>query len=466
VSEPVVVTGGSIAALACADTLAGAGRRVEALIPERGVGGGFAAMRRDGRGLELGVRLLELRYEGVAAGAVPALRDYHPGIGGHRAYTPLIADWVAERAGDRLVETERPRMVLDGRVVDDLYFTTDPTVLRDALDDAERAEIAAQARYAAETEGDAGVLAAGRAAELGSMTLAEASKACHGSAFHERFAEPYAAKIVPGGTSAVLAALRRKTWIPLFWPRTLAQACGGGDVAFAPDRPFHTIAGGGAGQIVDILLERLEAHPLVDLRTVGVLQEIAPANGAGVRLRFSDGGTVHARRPVIGNAPAELFAAANIDYAPDKARSVVVWLEADEADLLWVPALLNVVDPGVPIARISSGGWGAAPGRRILTAELTHDQDPATAAPALQAALTRYGILAPGATADVVFAAAAPTFALPSAANVQRFAAAHAQLDELALEADIVGGACDFAADALNEQIVQALKLTEERTSC
>ncbi|MBJ7520579.1 MAG: hypothetical protein JHC84_12865 [Solirubrobacteraceae bacterium] len=462
--EAIVVTGGSMAALATADALASAGQSVELLVPAKGVGAGFAPMRKDGRALELGVRLLELHYEGAEAEQVPPLAEYHPEIGGHRPFTPLVHDWIAERAGDRLVEAERARMAIDGRVVDDLYFTTDPSVLHDALSDDERAVIAAEARHAAEVEGDAGLLAPERAADLAAMNLDEASIACHGAAFHARLAEPYAAKVLAGGTSAVLATLRRKAWVPLFWPRTLAQACGDETIAFHPDRPFHTITGGGAGQIVDILMERLGAHPHVEVRTVGALEAVAPANGSGVRFEFSDAGTIHAKRPVIGNAPAELFGAAGIEYAPAKARTVILWIEVEDADLLWAPALLNVVDADCPVLRVSSGGSAAGPAQRILTVELAHDQDPATAEPAVRDALERFGVIREGARFTVAMAAAAPTFALPTAENVERFARARDELRARGLDADIVGGAADFAADALNEQIVQALKVTEERS--
>lgn len=452
-----------MAALAAADTLATEGHAVELLLPAKGVGAGFAPMRKDGRALELGVRLLELHYEGAERDAIPPLADYHPHIGGHRPYTPLIHDWVVERVNGDLVETGRPRMVLDGRVVDDLYFTTDPAALREAVGPQERATFAAEAERAAAVLGDAGMLGPDHAGELDEISLHDASVASHGPAFHARFAEPYAAKVLAGGTSSVLASLRRKAWVPLFWPRTLAEACNDGELRFHPDRPFHTIAGGGTGRLVDVLLGRLRAHPAVTMRTAGALEAVAPANGRGVRMEFSDAGTVLASRPVIGNPPAELFAAAGIDYAPEKARTVIVWLEADEADLLWAPALLNVVDPDCPVLRVSSGGEAAAPSRRILTVELAHDSDPQAAQPAVRDALVRFGVLRDGAAPGVVMAAAAPTFALPTAGNVARFTAARTELDELGLDADIVGGAADFAADALNEQVVQALRLTEAR---
>lgn len=462
-TDPITVTGGSIAALACADTFAAAGLSVRLLLPRKGAGGGFAPMRREGRGLELGVRLFELAYEGVEEDDIPPLADYEPAIGHHRAYTPLVRRWVQERAGDRLVQADRPRMVLDGHVVDDLLFTTDATVLRHALGDEERAAIRAEAEVAAAAQGDAGPLADDRADELAGMSLQDASLACHGPTFHGRFAEPYAGKIV-GGTHDVLATLRRKAWVPLFWPRTLAEACGDGPVSFHPDRPFHGLTGGGAGQIVDLLLDRLRAHPRVEVREVGALEHVAPANGSGVRMDFADTGTIFARRPVIANAPSELFAAAGIDYTPEKARTVIVWLDVAASDLLWIPGLLNVVDRADPIVRVSSGGWSATADHRILTVELAHDTDPKAAVPAVIASLKRYGILAEGASPEVAMAVAAPTFALPTADNVARFDRAHDQFIGLGLDADLAGGVTDFGADAFNEQVVQALHLTELRT--
>ena len=67
------------------------------------------------------------------------------------------------------------------------------------------------------------------------------------------------AKIHPGGAAAVPAALRRKVWMPLFYPRTLERAAAGAPTGFRPRRPFHTVEPGGMGEVVEALLG---AHPL------------------------------------------------------------------------------------------------------------------------------------------------------------------------------------------------------------
>lgn len=455
-----IVVGGSIAALVAADALAARGEPVRLLLPERGVGGGFAAIRREGRVLELGVRLLELAYEGTSP-TPPPLSDYRPALGAHRPYAATIDAWTRELLDGRVQEVERPRMFFDGRIVEDLYFTTDALALREALDPVERAEIAEQARAAAdETGSDAGLLDPSRSSELEELSAATASRRNHGERFHDRFIAPIAEKVVAGGGEDVLASMRRKIWIPLFWPATLAQACNGGNVTFAPERPFHTVTPDGCGDLVEALRARIESAECARVETAGRLERLAPT-GKDLELSFSTLGAVHARRPVLGSAPSELFAAAGIDYSPASARSVVCWLEASPEDLNEeAPSLLNVVDRDLPALRVSSSGRGA-PGTQLLTVELRHDTPEGEIPAAAVASLQRIGLLREGASVNLVMSAAAATFALPTRENSTCFAHAHDRLLGLDLDAEIVGGACDFGADALGEQIVQGLRAAE-----
>jgi hypothetical protein len=453
-----VVVGGSMAALVAADALSARGEPVRLLLPERGVGGGFASIPREGRLLELGVRLLELAYED--AEETPPLRDYRPFFGAHRPYIALIDRWVRALLGDRVVEVPRPQMFFDGRIVDDLYFTTDALALREALDLRERERIADEARSARDAEGcEAGLLDASREHELAAISTAEASRRNHGPTFHDRLIAPIAEKIVAGGGEQVLATLRRKIWVPLFWPATIAQACNGGEVAFRPNRPFHTVVPDGCGELVGALRQRIAANG-ASVETAGRLQSLAVGQNGGVELEFSEIGAVHAQRPVLGSAPGELFAAAGADYTPTTARSVICWLEAQPEDLTHVPSLLNIVDADVPALRVSSGGRGA-PHTQLLTVELRHDLPEEEISRAATCTLRRVGLLGEAAEVNVVMSAAAPTFALPTSENLEQFARAQTTLAELGLDAEIVGGGCDFGADPLGEQIIQGLRAAE-----
>jgi hypothetical protein len=291
------------------------------------------------------------------------------------------------------------------------------------------------------------------------LSAGEASRRNHGPKFHDRFIAPIAEKIMPGGGEDVLATLRRKIWIPLFWPATLAQACNGGEVAFRPERPFHTVTPDGCGGIVDALRERIEAGG-ARIQTAGRLEHVSSTADGGVELAFSARDAVRTRRPVLGSAPGELFAAAGSDYAPASARSVICWLEARPEDLTQVPSLLNIVDPDLSALRVSSSGRGA-PGTQLLTVELRHDLPEQEIAAGAVTALKRTGLLAPDAEVHILMSAAASTFALPTRENAGRFARAQATLADLQLDAEIVGGALDFGADALGEQVIQGLRAAE-----
>src|SRR3954447_5656388 len=152
-----VVVGGTPAALVTADALGRAGVPVRLLLPEKGVGRGFAPIpASSGHKPPLGVRVLELAYEDD--GAVPPLADYEPGSNGHRPYAPLIRSWVEDLVGDRLREVAPPRrppragpaarVSPGGELLDDYLFTVDLTGVPPALHADERRRVADEAAAA------------------------------------------------------------------------------------------------------------------------------------------------------------------------------------------------------------------------------------------------------------------------------------------------------------------------------
>jgi hypothetical protein len=457
-----IVVGGTMAALVAADAIAAQGRPVRLLLPERGVGGGFAAMRREGRTLELGVRLLELDFEDTEA-VSPPLDEYVAGTTTARPWARVIGDWVRELTGDGLREIARPEMVLDGRRTDDVLFTVDLSGLAGALGTGEREQMLAEVRDAlAATGDDAGVLAPQAADRFAGMTLDEASLANHGATFHQRIIAPLCDKVIAGGAAAVSAPLRRKVWAPLFYPRTLAQALAGEPISFRPARSFHTISPDGCGALVDLLLARLRARPTATIETAGDLQGVATA-GDAVTLSFSDHAPITTRRPILALSADALFAATGVPYAVQRITTAIAWLEVDAPDAAGVPELAHVLDPDNPVLRVSRGGAGA-PGRALLTVELRHDADPETLGPAARDGLVAAGLLEDGVGADTVLAARRPTFPVPDIATLTAFATARERFDALRLDVELAGGGLDVTADTLNDQILQGLRASA-RTS-
>jgi hypothetical protein len=293
------------------------------------------------------------------------------------------------------------------------------------------------------------------------MSLDEASAANHGPAFHARLIAPVCEKIRPEGAGDVVAALRRKLWMPLYWPRTVAQACAGEQVAFRPERPFHTVTPGGTGELVHLLLARIEAASRVRITRHDGVSAVTAEAGGGVRIRLADGAETVARRPILALAAGELFAAAGVQYDPARVHSALAWVEVAEDDLLALPGFVHVVDPEVELFRVTPGERDGGAGRRILCLELRHDVAKPAADVAARSGLERTGLLREGAPIDLLAFFAGPTFTAPTADNLRRFEAARAEFMALGLEATDIGGAGAFGADAFNEQVVQALQAAQ-----
>jgi hypothetical protein len=453
--RPLTVVGGSVACLVAADARLRRGGKVELLLPEHGIGGGFAPLEVAGRRLGLGVRLLEIDRED--AGTPPPLADYRPGPNAHSDFVARVAEWVEDLVGPRLREVDRPMMALDGRLVDDIYFTVDLDGLAAAISPSEAERIALEARCAAEG-GDAGVLDG--AHDLLACSLEEASLANHGETFHRRFIESMCAKIHPGGAAAVPAALRRKLWMPLFYPRTLAQAAAGEPTGFRPRRPFHTVEPGGMGEVVDALLTRIRRAPGAHLATAGRLTHAARGAGGATELEFSDGRRRMATQPVIGTSAAELFAAIGAGYTSARVPLAIAWAQVAESDVLALATFVHTPDPDVPAFRISPCDDAPA-GARVFTVELRHDTAPADITVAVRESLQRVGVVREGAPIDIVHHLVGPGFPDPSRHEVAAFAHAHAALENASLDAEVVGGAAAFGADSFNEQVIQGLRAEE-----
>jgi hypothetical protein len=452
-----VVVGGSLAALAAADALA-ARRPVRLLLPRRGVGGGFLPLEREGRRLELGMRALELRYEG--AGVPPPLDSYRPEGDGHRPFVARVDAWVRDLVGDgALVDLPAPASYVDGRLGPELLLTSDLTGAAGLVGPAVAGRIAAEASRAAVVSGPAGWLAPEHRDRLWDVSLDEASLHQHGRTFHELFVGALSRKVRPAGGSDVVAALRRKLWVPLFWPQTLADAFAGRPPGFVPDRPLTVTTGGGAGPVVTALLDRLVSRGVEVVHHDG-LRALACEDG-DLLVETADGRVERAHRPVLGVGAGELFAAVGIEHAATRVRSVIAWVEVAEDDVVQLPGVVHVLDPAVPAYRVTPGERDASTGARVLCVELCHDIATEGAVATAAAAVRRIGLVREGAAVRGLTAVAAPAFSDPTAQNRARHEAAWAAWRELDLTAVVVGGAQAFGYDSFNEQVVQGLQVAE-----
>lgn len=455
--DATVVVGGSWAALVAAERLAAAGEPVHLLLPRRGVGGGFAPRHVDGRALELGLRVLELEHEAAPASEdVPPLEQHDPAGAGHLPYLPLVSRYLADLAGDDLLALPPSATAAGGRLTHDLFLTSDPAGVRDALHARDRRTAAAEvdpARPPGPLSGPGET-----------RTLQQASLQNHGRTVHEALIAPFVDKVAAGGAAAVLAAHRRRVWTPVLWPRSVWEACSDGPIGFRPRRPGATVRGG-VGALVPRVLERIAADGRIGVTTAGPLVELGAAPDGRTRLTFEGGWQVVARRPVLAAPAPELFAAAGVAYAPERVRTVVGWVEVAEHDVLAVPPVVHVVDPDIDALRITTtvDPVGVPAGRRLLCVELRHDLAEGRIADAAREGLVRTGLVREGAPIQLVDGVAARTFALPTRATVDAFAAASGAFAGRELDVEVLGGGVALQGDYLNEQVVAGMACAARR---
>ena len=171
-AEPLVIVGGTIAALVAADRAAAGGREVQLCLPDGRVGSGFLPLERAGRRLDLGPRIIELGYD-EPVGTPPPLESYVAGPHGHRPFLGLIDAFVRDLASGDLEAISGPQIQRGSTRVSDFVLGGDLAELPALLDDTEQAAIGAEAAAIAERLGPAGLVDDAQA--LSRMTLAEAS---------------------------------------------------------------------------------------------------------------------------------------------------------------------------------------------------------------------------------------------------------------------------------------------------
>lgn len=449
-----VVVGGSIAAFVAADQLANEGVDVELFLPTRCVGGGFAAHEIGDHRVELGSRLLDLPLDREANESQTDLVAGDPGSAGFRQFLPMAEAYVRELAGEdlrpvsvALTDAGEVRVrdwMVDGNLSGILELIDRDRVLRERI----RCEVAANLDESCRRGfGARGLFANPHG--LAGASLLSASRAHTGRTFHERFVEPFAARIVDGGSAGVAADLHRKIWMPLFWPGTLASALAEGQLE-EPFHPSYTLRNGGLALLVERLIARVTAHPLVAVRRHGALAHIESERGASL-LQMADGARVHARLPILGVNPAELFEAVGSAYSPHRMTSTMCWVEVAGGS---VPDTLWLLDADRPVFRVSRNQ--ADDGPTVVCCEVAWWVRAQEIEASATAELVRAGIIEHTDQASVLTIARIEGVDAPSPQNRRRFQASQEHLGRLNLDV-IVAGASEFGADSLTEQVAQGL---------
>ncbi|WP_422004772.1 hypothetical protein [Pyruvatibacter mobilis] len=451
IQADLVVVGGGVGCLVAAISAADAGRSVTLLLPERGIGAGFATMARNGFHLDMGCRRLDLTHEGEAP-----LETYRPGMGS-RPFAPHIRRFLEDRIGLEITSTASPKMIYAGVLADDFTASLDLTPLPRMLGTEDAAAVEREtAALLSATPPSALTLGLGSPPDLAAGTLEEASLANHGLTLHTRMIAPFAAKLYPDKWRSIPADLAAKIWTPLLYPRTVNAGCRGNIERGRGAVTYFYPASGYFGELIEKLLAAAEATPGLTISRIPDLTNLS-RDGARTTAELADGSPLRWECPfIIGSSVEAWCALAGVKTQIEKLPLAIIWLEVNGDNLLVEPGLLHVFEPTTSAYRVSFGGTGARPGHQIVTVEMTGNSPECTTAMATDA-LTRLGVLRPDATVTEIACQPALTIVAPSASNRDALRTAHARLAAQGIMPRLIGTLNDLKADTLNDHILQGL---------
>lgn len=458
-ARPFDVVGSSVGCLATALQLAERGRAARIFLQKGREGGSFHGLPFEGRCLDLGVRLFELDYEDPPEARLP-IAEFDPDRHNHRPFIDAVAGFIRRFVGDDIERVE-PEMFLSGRRGRCIHFTTDLTGLPDLLDSDDRARMRAEVgAILADPAPPPSRFKAGRAAKLDEFALPVVSVENHGALFHERLVRMHCARQSSDWEQTV-ASERRKLWMALFHPVTLADALDRRPSSYRPYRPFYRAC---AGLLVERLLDALKRTPRVEIVPVGRLMRFS-SHGDTATLDFAEAGEAAAQSidiaadtSILALSGEELFPAAGIAYAPQRIHSGVAWVEVPESEILHWPALLSIHDPAMSILRLSTTSGGAPQGWRIATVETGSE---APGIEAIRTELETIGIVRSSGTVRLVKSFHGPAQIAATFANRALFLAARDAFAALEWTGTVFGPARRFGFESLNDLIVEALYTAE-----
>ena len=308
------------------------------------------------------------------------------------------------------------------------------------------------------------------------LSYREAAELNHGAELHRALIEPFVRKLVPDGCDQLLARLHRGVWAPLYHPQTLRLALSGAPTAL-PEYPFWTTPHGDVSAWVRAMLAELAGYPHAELITEP-LAALSP--GSTWSATTLDGRSFDAPRAVLALAvdrATQLLGSPKPAALP--AASVCVLLCTIGAPAYAaLPSCLLVADDLFTGYRMTSPDAmaGLSPPRRRLVYEANPDvverrhpgRDPGDVL--RTELLTLLGLPADADLRVHRMLTARNSLPLPTRQAVQASAETCRALGErIGASSDdsrrgsfwLTGNLLGFGVASINDQIVQALQITE-----
>ncbi|MEO8057844.1 MAG: FAD/NAD(P)-binding protein [Burkholderiales bacterium] len=455
----LLFVGNGLAVLIAALEQARRGRPVTLLADGRSPGGHFAGLRADGVDFDIGMVMLE---EHLPQAPCDTLQSYDPSVRNDwTRFGHLASRWLRAQLALRRVPT--PSCRVEGTVWPDY-------LIANRLDAFAHADVVAPAPLAPSDPAHAANKLHGALYEH--LSYADAAHANHGDALHERFIEPFVRKLTGAGSQALLARQHRAVWAPLYHPNTLRAALAG-ETTDLLEYPFWTTETGCVAQLVRRLNEELAAYPHASVvNTPLVSLQHGPESW---RARSQEGQEWQGRRAVLGLAVerACTLLGLNPPQAAAAASVTLLMCSVPSAAVARPVGCLMVVDEEFAAYRVSSpdvlAGLGHERMRVVIEAhpERISERHPGIEpSAALVNELRR--LLAIDAAAEVRVhkcLTAKNALVLPTPQSLAAAAVAQAAVAAATPGAWLTGSLLGYGVASINDQIVQALQITETLSS-
>jgi predicted NAD/FAD-dependent oxidoreductase len=241
------LVGNGFSVLAGAVELAGQGQQVTLFTDGKPLGGHFAGIHLEGFDFDIGMVLVE-ELPATEPGA--DLRGYDPAVRNDwTRFGDHASAWI--RGKVELIKAQTPECLVEGRRVADYLLSNRLDGLKDAPCPPHLSQ--SDPRHATH-KCKSGV--------FDNLTYAEAATWNHGQVWHQRFIEPFVNKVFSVESSDFLARFHRAAWVPLYYPETLRMAASGQPTGL-DEYPFWTTPNGFVGQLVKNLRDLLTLLPNV-----------------------------------------------------------------------------------------------------------------------------------------------------------------------------------------------------------
>lgn len=454
-----LLVGNGFAVLAGAVELASQGQQVTLLTDGKPLGGHFAGIHLEGFDFDVGMVLME---ECPATEPGADLRGYDPAVRNDwTRFGDHASAWI--RGKVELIKAQTPECLVEGRRVADYLISNRLDGLKDAPCPPHLSQ--SDPRHAKHKC---------KSGAFDNLTYAEAATWNHGQVWHQRFIEPFVKKVFSVQSSDFLARFHRAAWVPLYYPETLRTAATGQPTGL-DEYLFWTTPNGFVGQLVKNLSELLTQLPNVSVISQPLISVSRQHNQWTVAT--SDGQTHRSSRLVIGLTPDRACALLGVPVtAPLPAANVSLLFVTVKADHIRANhGCTMIVDDTYAAYRLTDQDALAgmsSPWHRIV----------------LEASPQGIARLHPGKTVEAALLdeladllgidvndkhdknairilrcfTAQNTLPIPTLDHVVRANQTASRLAEAAPGAALSGSLLGYGVASLNDQLIQALKFSEE----